>query len=91
MNSRLFIAVALLAALALLALIGLQRALEEAVEEGRERQPGEETQSPASQRPAGDSLIGIAAPPDGRIVPGILCQDGSLCRERRSGLVSIHP
>lgn len=56
MNSRLLLTVVVLAALALLALIGLQRALEEAVREREESQPTEESAPPAaSPSPDGDS------------------------------------
>ncbi len=56
MNSRLLLTVVVLAALALLALIGLQRALEEAVREREESQPTEES-APAAASPSahGDS------------------------------------
>jgi len=48
MNSRLLLTVVVLAALALLALIGLQRALEEAVREREKSQPAEESTPPAA-------------------------------------------
>jgi hypothetical protein len=55
MNSRLLLTVVVLAALALLALIGLQRALEEAVRERESSQPTEESAPPAaSPSPEGD-------------------------------------
>ena len=56
MNSRLLLTVVVLAVLALLALIGLQRALEEAAREREESQPAEESAPPAvSPSPDGDS------------------------------------
>lgn len=49
MHSRLLITVALLAALALLALVGLQRALEEAAR-ARTEGPGQDSAAPAESR-----------------------------------------
>ncbi|WP_405237084.1 hypothetical protein [Lentisalinibacter orientalis] len=68
MNSRLLLTVVVLAALALLALIGLQRALEEAVREREKSQPAEEGAPPAATpRPDGDGtapVISIASADD---------------------------
>lgn len=59
MNSRLLLTVVVLAALALLALIGLQRALEEAVREREKSQPAEESTPPAaSPSPENDAEAG---------------------------------
>ena len=53
MNSRLLLTVVVLSLLALLALIGLQRALEEAVEE-RQASPPAEQDMPAAPEAGGD-------------------------------------
>lgn len=53
MNSRLLLTVVVLSLLALLALIGLQRALEEAVEERKARPPAQEDARPRPEREAG--------------------------------------
>lgn len=53
MNSRLLLTVVVLSLLALLALIGLQRALEEAVEEREASPPAQEDARPRPEREAG--------------------------------------
>ncbi len=72
MNSRLLLTVVVLAALALLALIGLQRALEEAVEERNRQEPAQESAPPAASPPregeAGTAARREAPPEDWPLV-----------------------
>ncbi|NBC23526.1 MAG: hypothetical protein GVY21_08640 [Gammaproteobacteria bacterium] len=71
--------VVVLAALALLALIGLQRALEEAVREQAEREsPARELADPPQSRSGeeGDPQARIATPE--RVVPGRRSREGTI-------------
>jgi len=60
MNSRLLLTVVVLSLLALLALIGLQRALEEAVEERNRQEPAQESAPPPASPPR-EGDVGTAA------------------------------